>query len=69
LRQMSSQNNPEVELILCARCAWREFCVKKFTLDNTKPIKCPDFSLDINLIKKEKEGDQKGDKGDPKGGS
>lgn len=43
--------------------------MKKFTLDNTKPIKCPDFSLDINLIKKEKEGDQKGDKGDPKGGS
>ncbi len=47
------------DLILCSRCAWREFCVKKFSFDNTKPIKCPDFSLDIKLRKMEKEGDQK----------
>lgn len=46
------------EIVLCARCAWREFCTKKFTMDNTKPIKCPDFSLDYTLIKKEKESDK-----------
>lgn len=69
MRPMSFQNNLEEELVLCVRCAWREFCVKKFTLDNTRPIKCPDFSLDINLVKQEKEGGQKRDKGDFKGDS
>lgn len=64
---MSFQNNSKEELVLCVRCAWREFCVKKFTIDNTRPIKCPEFSLDINLAKKEKESDQKEDKRKIKG--
>jgi len=63
---MSSQKREEEtlqdEIVLCARCAWREFCIKKFTMDNTKPIKCPDFSPDLTL-KKEKEGDKEKDKG------
>lgn len=64
---MSSQKREEEtfqeEIVLCARCAWREFCVKKFSMDNIKPIKCPDFSLDVRL-KKEREGDKEKDKGD-----
>ncbi len=53
---MPSPNKPSSEeLVLCARCAWREFCTKKFNFDNTKPVKCPDFSLDIRLIQEEKD--------------
>lgn len=59
---MNSQDNFQEELVLCARCAWREFCVKKFSFDNTKPIKCPDFSLDLELVKREKKGDKEKDK-------
>jgi len=50
----------EEELVICARCAWREQCVKRFSFDNTKPIKCPDFSPDVTL-KPEGEGDRKED--------
>lgn len=64
MRPMNSQNKLEEELILCARCAWREFCVKKFSFDNTKPIKCPDFSLDLTFKKGEAKGAEKKDQGD-----
>ncbi len=59
---MSSSNKSYEEIIFCARCAWREFCVKKFSFDNTKPIKCPDFSLDLELVKKEKKSDKEENK-------
>jgi hypothetical protein len=61
---MPSQSEPSKaseEIILCARCAWREFCLKKFQFDNTKPIKCPDFSPDLTLLKEAKD-DKKGHK-------
>lgn len=54
------------EIILCVRCAWREVCTKRFTFDNTKPIKCPDFSLDLELLKKERECDKKENQGEIK---
>ncbi len=41
--------------VLCATCAWRENCNKKFTMDNRSPVKCPDYSPDIRLLKKQKE--------------
>lgn len=59
---MSSQSFPQDELILCARCAWREFCIKKFSQDNRAPIKCPEFSPDLRLKREEKEGAEKKDK-------
>jgi len=37
--------------VLCATCAWRETCKKKFSIDNTSPIKCPDYSPDLRLKK------------------
>ncbi len=59
---MNSQNNKNSDLpLLCATCAWREFCSKKFTMDNTKPVKCPDYSPDYTLKKKESEVDKKED--------
>lgn len=60
---MNSQSFPHDEPVLCARCAWREFCVKKFSQDNRAPIKCPDFSPDLTLRKGEKESAEKEDKG------
>ncbi len=52
----------EPELVLCSRCAWRAHCTRRFSFDNTKPIKCPDFSLDVTL-KSEAEDDRKEDSG------
>lgn len=51
-----SQNNNEKDIPqLCANCAWREVCTKKYSFDSTKPIKCPDYSPDYSLLKKKKE--------------
>lgn len=38
--------------------------MKKFSFDNTKPIKCPDFSLDLTFKKGEVKGAEKKDQGD-----
>jgi len=45
--------------VLCATCAWREVCVKRFSFDNTKPLKCPDYSPDVSLLKKRREESDK----------
>jgi len=52
---------PSEEPVLCARCAWREQCRKRFSFDNTKPIRCPDFSPDVTL--KDTGDDRKEDSG------
>ncbi len=60
---MKSTHKEEGELVLCARCAWREHCTKRFHFDNTKPIKCPDFSPDVTLKDEVAEDDRKEDSG------
>ncbi len=37
------------ELALCAVCAWRETCQKRFSRDTGSPIRCPDFTRDVTL--------------------
>ncbi len=37
------------DLALCAVCAWRETCKKRFTRDSGSPFRCPDFTRDITL--------------------
>ncbi|WP_457755778.1 hypothetical protein [Thermodesulfatator indicus] len=37
------------ELALCAVCAWRETCQKRFTRDTGSPFRCPDFTRDVTL--------------------
>lgn len=37
------------ELALCAVCAWRETCQKRFTRDSGSPFRCPDFTRDVTL--------------------
>jgi hypothetical protein len=36
---------------ICAVCAWRETCQKKFTVSG-RDIRCPDFTRDLSLEKK-----------------
>ena len=43
---------------ICAICAWRADCQKKFSISG-KDISCPDFSKDL-LISNEKEGMETG---------
>jgi len=52
----------ETEPVLCSRCAWREHCTKRFSFDNTQPVKCPDFSPDVTL-RHEEGDDRKEDQG------
>ncbi len=37
------------ELALCAICAWRETCQKRFSRDTGSPFRCPDFTRDVTL--------------------
>ncbi|MBF0537439.1 MAG: hypothetical protein HQL03_04200 [Nitrospirae bacterium] len=46
----------EVQTI-CAVCAWREHCKKKFSISG-RSLRCPDFSKDIT-IKDDKTKDDK----------
>lgn len=48
------QSSPSVEI--CAICAWRAGCQKKFSISG-RDVRCPDFVKDIS-IKNEKEGKQ-----------
>ncbi|MEW6348755.1 MAG: hypothetical protein AB1646_06805 [Thermodesulfobacteriota bacterium] len=34
---------------ICAICAWRATCNKKFSVDGTTTTKCPEFTRDITL--------------------
>ncbi len=34
---------------ICAICAWRATCNKKFSVDGTTTTKCPEFTRDVTL--------------------
>lgn len=38
------------KLEICAVCAWRETCQKKFSVSG-RDVRCPDFSKDLSLKK------------------
>ncbi len=57
---MKSKNVQKDLPVLCATCAWRETCQKKFSMDNTSPVKCPDYSPDVKLLKEMEEGREVG---------
>ncbi len=42
---------------ICAVCAWRATCQKKFTLSG-KDVRCPDFVRDVTIRKEEEEPKQ-----------
>jgi len=47
---------------ICAVCAWRETCQKKFSISG-KDVRCPDFAKDVT-IKDSAEKDTEGKKSD-----
>ncbi len=36
-------------VVLCAVCAWRGTCVKKYSVSSIEIFNCPDFVRDITL--------------------
>lgn len=40
---------------ICALCAWRASCQKKFSLSG-KDIRCPDFVRDVSIKEKREKG-------------
>ncbi|MDL1955456.1 MAG: hypothetical protein LWW95_00165 [Candidatus Desulfofervidus auxilii] len=54
----------EEQIKLCAVCAWREFCQKKFTIQQEAgSFRCPDFVRDVS-IKSEEEEEKKNEEKD-----
>jgi hypothetical protein len=41
---------------ICAICAWRATCQKKFSVSG-KDVRCPDFVKDVSIEKDKKEGE------------
>ncbi|VAX34199.1 hypothetical protein MNBD_NITROSPIRAE03-1321 [hydrothermal vent metagenome] len=42
---------------ICAVCAWRATCQKKFSISG-KDIRCPDFVRDLSIKAEEKTGEE-----------
>ena len=42
---------------ICAVCAWRATCQKKFSISG-KDIRCPDFVRDLSIEMEEKSGEE-----------
>ena len=38
---------------LCLNCAWRANCAKRFSMDDSATLHCPDYSEDVTLRKVE----------------
>lgn len=39
---------------LCLNCAWRANCTKRFAMEDSTALHCPDYTEDIALRKSEK---------------
>lgn len=51
---------------ICAVCAWRETCQKKFSISG-KDVRCPDFAKDVTIkdsAEKDTEKEKKEGRGD-----
>ena len=46
-----------MEKTICAICAWRADCQKKFSVSG-KDLRCPDFVKDVSLPEGKKEGSE-----------
>ena len=46
---------------ICAVCAWRETCQKKFSVSG-KDMRCPEFVKDITIKEEEKEEEKEKEK-------
>jgi len=48
----------EAGMSICAICAWRETCQKKFTVSG-KDIRCPEFVRDISIKEPSEKAEEK----------
>lgn len=48
---------------MCAICAWRATCNKKFSLSG-RDIHCPDFSEDVSISRKSETKDEGNEQGE-----
>jgi len=46
---------PSAKPTICAVCAWRLDCNKKFSFPQGGPVKCADFTRDVSLPAQDKE--------------
>ncbi|MBW2093213.1 MAG: hypothetical protein JRI34_13980 [Deltaproteobacteria bacterium] len=42
------------EKTLCVECAWRKDCLKRYKYESSTKLRCPEFTRDVTLPKKEK---------------
>jgi hypothetical protein len=50
----------EAEKTICALCAWRETCQKKFSVSG-RDMRCTDFVRDLRIKKEETSGEREGE--------
>ena len=43
------------EKTLCAICAWRKNCLKRYKYESSTKLRCPEFTRDVTLPKNKKE--------------
>jgi hypothetical protein len=54
---------------ICAVCAWRQDCKKRFLHGKDVSLRCPDFTKDLSIRDREKPDDKEKNSGDHRGGS
>jgi hypothetical protein len=45
---MTEKNDMQEKLEVCAICAWRDTCQKKFNISG-RDVRCPDFCRDMSI--------------------
>ncbi len=50
------------DVTICAICAWRATCNKKFSVDGTTTTKCLEFTRDLTLKSRSEEDEADGKK-------
>ncbi|MFH1137882.1 MAG: hypothetical protein V1816_17575 [Pseudomonadota bacterium] len=45
---------------ICAVCAWRQDCLKRFRYESSNQLRCPDYTRDMTI--KAQDGDDEGER-------
>jgi hypothetical protein len=40
---------------ICMICAWRQTCIKRFSIAQDSKLRCPDFTRDVTIKEEEEE--------------
>lgn len=47
---------------ICMICAWRQTCIKRFSIAQEGTLQCPDFTRDVTIKDEEEEKNQSTEK-------